>query len=446
MQKCDKNFSQNSVTEPGSALAIAKADTIWQPDSLEKLAIVALVLGTYALTRKHSRRQIKALMRLIARYGFIVPILVDQDNAVIAGHARVLAAQKLGMSHVPIIRIRHLTDPQIRALRIADNRLPELAEWDKETLTREILELQELHINAEELGFSVGEVDLLIDRNIAKPLSNLNDCPAADRSKAAIVRLGDVWHCGPHRVACGDAREANLFAALVTSATFRMVCTDPPYNVAIENNASGLGKVKHPNFGMACGEMTDDGFITFLVDAFRPCAEAAKPGALIYIFMDGEHLEHVYAAGRKLGLEKFNLCTWAKTNAGMGSMYRSQTEYVVIFKVAGAAHVNNIELGRFGRNRTTLWRYEGASSINPKRRKELQLHPTVKNAEMIADAILDCTRPGDIVFDGFLGSGTTLIAAEDIASGERWLLDLNGCDTRQWDVFVSATAASNPAA
>jgi hypothetical protein len=200
----------------------------WMPEAIETIAIAALVLGIHAQTRKHSRRQIKMLMHAIEKYGFPIPILIDQGNAVIAGEARVIAARQLGLSMLPAIKLKHLTDAQIRAFRIADNRLSELGSWDKDVLAREILELQELHIDPIDLGFSVTEVDLLVEHHTTKPTAEINDCPATDRTKPAIAQPGDIWRCGPHRVACGDTRDSGIIQSLIGTGAIRMVCTDPP--------------------------------------------------------------------------------------------------------------------------------------------------------------------------------------------------------------------------
>jgi len=375
--------------------------------------IAALVLNAHRQTRKHSRRQMSLMKHLIKRYGFCVPILIDNDNVVISGALRVAAADALGLESVPAVRVCHLTEPEVRGLKLADNRIAELATTDLDAYAAEILELRELHMPAADLGLSEGEIDVLIDQRSAKPIVELNDCPPTMRDRPAISRFGEIWRCDEHAVACGDARDVDLVQRLMGSLTARMICTDPPYGVPIAKNVSGLGKIKHGDFAMMCGEQTDEELIAFLYEALQAIKSSTAAGALFYVFMDDAHLEHVFAAARQLGLEKVKVCVWAKTSGGMGSFYRSQTEFVIILKKPGAQHINNIQLGRFGRNRTTLWRYEGANSINPKRRKELAMHPTVKNAVMIADAIMDCTNAGDIVFDGFLGSGTTLIAAED---------------------------------
>ena len=391
----------------------ADSGEIFTPDRIDMVAIVALVFAATVL-RKHPQRQIRKLAKLIEKFGFVAPIWIDQDSVIIAGEARVKAAQLLGLTHVPAIRLLHLTEPEVRALRIADNQLASLSSWDRQTLTVELVDLSVLLPDFSLTGFETPELDLLIGSELSKPNDIArDDCPPAAFDAPAISAIGDIWLCGPHRIGCGDARDAAFLARLLINKVAAQVLSDMPYNVKIIGNVGGKGKIKHPEFVMASGEMSDEEFQEF-VRAFLAVAMAqCKDGALLYIFTDWRHVHQLIQAGLNLHLSYFNLCVWTKTNAGMGSLYRSQHELVVIFKKGDAPHTNNVELGRYGRNRTNVWPYEGANSINPKRRKELALHPTVKPAQLCIDAILDCTHRDEIILDSFLGSGTTLIAAED---------------------------------
>ena len=193
-----------------------------------------------------------------------------------------------------------------------------------------------------------------------------------------------------------------------------MVFTDPPYNVPIEGHATGLGSIHHRPFAMATGEMSQPAFAVFLARTLRNHAAFCRGGALLYACIDWRHTVELLAAAREADAELQNLCVWVKDNGGMGSLYRSQHELVFVFKTGSGPHRNNVQLGRFGRNRSNVWRYPGVNSFSRKTEEGnlLALHPTVKPVGMVADAILDCTARGDIVLDGFLGSGTTLIAAE----------------------------------
>ncbi|HEY1631861.1 MAG TPA: DNA methyltransferase [Rhizomicrobium sp.] len=407
------------------------------------LATTILVFATTVL-RKHPRRQLKKLAYLIKQFGFVVPILVDQDNVIIAGEARVKAAQLLGLTHVPAIRVLHLTDPEVRALRIADNRLAELSDWDRATLTVELVDLDSLLPDINLTGFETPEIDLLINAKIPKPSHvACDDCPPARFDLPAVTALNDIWLFGPHRVACGDARDPQITGRLMAGETAAQLLSDIPYNVKIEGNVGGKGKIKHPEFLMASGEMSDEEFIEFIRASLGLSVAQCKDGALLYVFIDWRHVHQVIAVGLGLGLTQINLCVWTKSNAGMGSFYRSQHELIVVFKKGSALHTNNIELGRHGRNRSNVWPYEGANSINPERRRELKLHPTVKPAQLCIDAILDCTHRSEIVLDPFLGSGTTLIAAEDcgrICYGVEISPHYVDVIVRRWQEFTGESA------
>ena len=193
-----------------------------------------------------------------------------------------------------------------------------------------------------------------------------------------------------------------------------VVFTDPPYNVPIDGHASGLGAIHHRPFPMASGEMNGAEFTAFLREAFCNLAAFSVDGSLHYICMDWRHVDELLAASRGTYGGPKNLCVWVKDNGGMGALYRSQHELVFVFKHGRYGHRNNVQLGRFGRNRSNVWHYPGANSFGRGGAEGnlLALHPTVKPVAMIADAILDCSARGDIVLDGFLGSGTTVIAAE----------------------------------
>jgi DNA modification methylase len=257
--------------------------------------------------------------------------------------------------------------------------------------------------------------------------------------------LGDVWLLHRHRVLCGSALDAAVFAALMGAEQAAMVFTDPPYNVRIDGHASGLGAVHHRPFPMASGEMDSAEFTAFLAKAFRNLAAFSVDGSLHYIFMDWRHVEDLLAASREPYGEPKNLCVWVKDNAGMGSLYRSQHELVFVFKNGRNGHRNNVQLGQFGRNRTNVWRYPGANSFARcgEEGNLSALHPTVKPVAMVADAMLDCSARGDIVLDAFLGSGTTVIAAE--RTGRRCFgmeLDPGYVDTivRRWQVLTGGSA------
>jgi DNA modification methylase len=368
--------------------------------------------------RRHSPKQVRLIADSIKVFGFVTPVLIDRAGNVIAGHGRLLACPGLGITEVPTLCLDHLSPPQVRAFMIADNRLTEIAVWDDRLLAQQLqnLSVEGLDFHIEVTGFEMGEIDLRI--------ASLEDLPKHEDDPADILpepsagppisRLGDLWLLGGHRVMCGNALDPADFATLMGEERAVMVFSDPPFNVPIDGHVSGLGAIHHRPFLMASGEMDKATFTTFLSQACRNLAAFSVDGSLHYVCMDWRHLEELLAAGREAYAELKNLCVWVKDNGGMGSLYRSRHELVLLFKHGRSEHRNNIQLGRFGRNRSNVWNYPGANSFARcgAEGNLLEVHPTVKPVAMIGDAILDCTARGDIVLDGFLGIGTTVIAAE----------------------------------
>ena len=364
--------------------------------------------------RTHSKRQIRQIRESILRFGFNNPILIDDDGHIIAGHGRVVAAKGLNITTVPVVRLSHLNEAEKRAYVIADNRLAEKAGWDPEILAIELQGLIDIGFDVELTGFETPEIDLILEESHDASRKSLT---ADDRTPAPsfgppISRVNDVWLLDGHRVMCGDARSAAAYATLLGGQKADLVFTDPPYNVRIDGHVSGQGSVRHSEFVMASGEMTELDFTGFLATTLGLAAKASRDGALHYVCMDWRHLTELLSAGRKTYHQLLNLCIWNKDNGGMGSLYRSKHELVFVFKVGNAAHINNVELGRHGRNRTNVWDYAGVNTFRAGRLDELAMHPTVKPVALVADAIKDASRRSDLVLDPFAGSGTTIIAAE----------------------------------
>ena len=398
--------------------------------------------------RLHDKKQVRQIANSIEAFGFNVPILIDREGKVIAGHGRLLACRELGITEVPTLCLDHLTQVQARAFMIADNRLTEIASWDDQLLAQQLkdLSLSGLDFSLEITGFEMGEIDLRI--------ASLEDMPAhaqsADvlpepRAEPPVSNIGDLWHLGHHRVLCGDALDPGAFTTLMGEEHASTVFVDPPYNVEIDGHASGLGAIHHRAFPMASGEMSKTEFTAFLARVCRNLAAFSAAGSLHFICMDWRHLDELLAAGADAYGELKNLCVWVKDNAGMGSLYRSQHELVLVFKQRGGRHRNNVQLGRFGRHRSNVWHYPGANSF-ARRGAEgnlLALHPTVKPVAMVADAVLDGSARGDIVLDAFLGSGTTVIAAQRTSRRCCALeLDPGYVDTaiRRWQAFTGDKA------
>ena len=399
--------------------------------------------------RQHSKKQIRKLARSINTFGLNGPILVDAELNVVCGHGRLAACRELGITEVPTICLDHLSDAQIRAFRIADNRLTEIATWDDRLLAEQLkdLSLIGLDFSLEVTGFEMAEIDLRIAslEDLQKSENDPADVLPAPMAGQPISRMGDIWVLGSHQLSCGNALNAAAFAALIGEERAAMAFSDPPYNVPIDGHASGRGAIRHRSFPMATGEMDAAEFTAFLSGAFRNLVAFSIDGSIHFICMDWRHIGESLAAGREVYDELKNLCVWVKDNGGMGSLYRSQHELVFVFKKGRGSHRNNVQLGQFGRNRSNVWHYCGANSFARcgEEGNLLALHPTVKPVAMVADAILDCSARGDIVLDPFLGSGTTLIAAE--RTGRRCYgleLDPVYVDTivRRWEALTGGRA------
>ncbi len=363
--------------------------------------------------RVHSKKQIHQIAASIREFGFTNPILIDQADVIIAGHGRVEAARSLGLQSVPTIRIEHLSDAQKRAYVIADNKLALNAGWDRDILAIEFQHLSDLDLefDIEITGFETAEIDLLADGPGKQP----SDDPADWQPEAgtqAVSRLGDVWQLGEHKLLCGDARDPEAYTALLDDERARLLFADPPYNVPVDRHASGRGSIKHREFAMASGEMTASQFTNFLRTVFLNTVGSSLDGAIHFICMDWRHLNETLAASRNVYSELKSLCVWNKDNGGLGSFYRSKHELIFVFKVGTAPHINTIALGRGGRYRTNVWDYAGVNTLRRGRLDELEMHPTVKPVALVVDAIKDCSRRGEIVLDPFVGSGTTIVAAE----------------------------------
>ena len=395
--------------------------------------------------RTHSRKQVKQIAKSIEKFGFCNPVLVDDAKQIIAGHGRVEAAKLLGLEVVPTCLICHLSEAEKRAYILADNKLAENAGWDRELLAIELQGLIELDVDIELTGFETAEIDLVLEeaREASGAPVGPEDKTPEPSPGPAVTQTGDLWLLGDHRLLCGDARNKIAYERLLEGAKAEFVFTDPPYNVAIDGNVCGLGRIHHREFAMASGEMSEVDFTAFLQAVFAQLAENTVDGSIHQIFTDWRHLSEMLNAGRAVYSELKNVCVWNKTNAGMGSFYRSKHEFVFVWKSGTAAHLNNFELGQHGRHRTNVWDYPGISSGRAGRLEELAMHPTVKPVAMVADAIKDCSRRTSLVLDPFCGSGTILIAAERTGRKARALeIDPHYVDVavRRWQAYAGKAA------
>ena len=360
-------------------------------------------------SRTHTRTQVKAVARSIETYGWTNPILVDENDQLIAGHARLEAAKLLGLIDVPTICLAHMTLVQKRAYVIADNRMNEIAgSWDRKILAleHEAICLLDPSFDITNTGFSLQDIEIIIDGQTGCAEDEVA-LPAPNSSP--VSALGDLWLLGEHKLLCGNALHPDSFEALMGDERAQLVLTDPPYNVRINGNVARKGR--HREFLMASGEMTSDQFTVFLTQALSNLRKFSSDGSIHYLFMDWRHMAEMGAATAQYS-EMKNLICWNKESAGMGAFYRSKHELIWVMKNGSGRHINNFGLGEKGRHRTNVWDYAGLAGWAPSRSEDLAMHPTVKPVAMIADALKDCSQRNGIVLDCFGGSGTTLMAAE----------------------------------
>jgi DNA modification methylase len=365
--------------------------------------------------RLHSKKQQARVTAIIKQVGFINPIVVNSKAKILAGHARYMAAKSLGLNTVPVIVVNGLTAAEEQAYVLADNRIPEGAAWDRSLLANHLNNLAPLlaeeGLSIELTGFEAAEIDGLMGDLVDPERDPADELPQI--ANKPVSKVGDLWQLGEHRLFCGDSCEEPAVRALMDRDQAAMIFADPPFNVRIKATV-GRGKIKHREFAFASGEMSAVEFIIFLKKWMRLATQFSEEGSIHFICMDWRHLGQTLTAGEDVYTELKNLVVWTKTNAGMGSFYRSQHELIFVFKNGVGPHQNNIELGRHGRNRSNVWSHAGVNTFRAGRLDELSIHPTVKPVALVADAMRDCSRRGQIVFDPFMGSGTTILAAEKV--------------------------------
>lgn len=362
--------------------------------------------------RKHSPKQLGLIARSLKERGCIEPVLVDSENRVVCGEAVVEAARSIGLNRLPVIRAEHLSDEQLRAYAVAANKLAEFGGYDDELLAEEIGDIAKLlgDYDLTGLGFDAAEIDKMLG------LTDFERDMAAEvvpplQPKAPVSKVGDLWTMGPHRVLCGDALVGENYERLMAGNLAQLVLSDVPYNLSAKT-ISGNGKFKHDDFVQAAGEMSQAEFTQFLTTALGCMRDSSIDGSIHMVFMSWHYLLELLRAGDVVYDELKAICTWIKQQGGQGAFYRSQTEFIAVFKKGKAKHVNNIMMGSYGRYRTNAWEYAGMNTASKGRGELLALHPTVKPLDLLQDAILDCSDRGRIVLDPFVGSGSTLLAAE----------------------------------
>ena len=360
--------------------------------------------------RTFSGRDLKAARRVIKRAGVRIPLGVDSENRVLIGEIILHVAKELSIEALPVVRIDDLDRLECQALSVAYARLGELGEFDNGKLKALMIQFEvELpSFELEDLGFEVAQIDLIM---ADEPEDEL---PVPELEKDPVSRIDDLWLLGGHRLLCGDARLPESYAILLEDVKAKAVFTDPPFGCAIDGFVSTKGK--HREFVGGTSGMSDAEVALLFDDFNKALAPHLAPGAAIYEVIDFRSLHALLDAGSRYYGKLVNLAVWAKDRPGQGSFLRSQTELILIWKVKGGKLRNNVELGRHGRSRSNLWSYPSGltSSKGSDEGNMLENHPTPKPVRLVADALLDTTKRGDVVIDPFLGSGTTLIAAEKI--------------------------------
>jgi DNA modification methylase len=385
-------------------MAINRRRPIGLPKTGEPLSIVYRSIeelkGNPKNPRLHSKKQIQKIARSVATFGFNMPLLVDGNLQLIAGHGRLEACKLLGIRRVPTICLEHLSEIQTRTFMIADNRLTENSTWDDRLLAEQFKVLAEvkLDFNLEVTGFEIGEINLMIDgltparAGEEDPADPLHEMESAVR----VTQAGDLWLLGRNRLVCGDALDEQAYFLLMDGPGAAAVFIDPPSEVKVDAPIGDLGRVKRRRSALASREMGETEFTQFLTIACRLLATNSRDGSLHYVCLNWRHLEKFLSVSRKVYAELTALCVWNKGTAGTGNLYGSQHELILVFRNGETSHRNDVTPGQLGRNRTNVWDYPGLT----------------KPVGLVADAIMDCTATGEIVLDTFLGNGTTLIAAE----------------------------------
>jgi DNA modification methylase len=396
--------------------------------------------------RTHSKKQIRKIGRSMELAGPLAPVIIDEHFVLLAGEARMAARAEQGHATLPVVQIYGLSEAQKRAFLIADNRLAADAGWDRKKLAQQIPELtllfEEAGLTIEDTGFEIAEVDEIIadfEEGGADPKDTI---AASILNGPPVLRAGDLVALGDHRLLVGDARDATALDRVMAGQEASAAFLDPPYNVPARN-IGGRGQHKHEDFAFAFGEMSRPQFVRLLIASLEQAARISRPGAVHFVCMDGKHIRDLIEAGEAVYEAYLDLVTWVKTNAGQGGLYRKQSEFIGVFRVGRGPNRNNVQMGRFGRNRSNVWTYAGANTFRSGRMNDLAAHPTVKPLRMVADALKDVTAPGEIVLDSFAGSGTTILAAERVGRQARALeIDPKYADTavRRWQTDTGRDA------
>ena len=391
------------------------------PEDLEKRLQMADINSLKVVKgngRKHSKKQIQKLVSSFKKLGYVFPILATEDNRIICGEARYIAAKELGMSKIPAVILNNVTDEQLKVLRIVDDKMAEDAEWDFEILKTELEEILNFDFSIEDLGFSSVEYDKIIsfstddkqDKKVKAKAKAEENAAWLEENIPHKAKLGNLFRLGDHFVLCGDSLNPENYKILLHGGEkANVIVTDPPYNCKIENFVSKTSQ--HQDFEMAAGEMSDAEFTDFINKFMQNLVNYSEQGSLHYLFMDWRNIHLLVQEGKKLYSKHKNILVWNKGVGGMGNLYRSQHELIALFQ-NGTTPSDMQSRESTDRHRTNVLDYAGIRATTSGAKDLLKLHPTVKPVAMLYDLILDASLKNDIVLDCFGGSGSTLLAAE----------------------------------
>ena len=393
--------------------------------------------------RKFSKQEISITTKVVDRFGIPSPIIVDNKNEIVLGANLYLAAKNLNAKTVPTVQLKDLSEKEIKMYSVAMNKILTMGEIDLESIKIDIKDWifdENFTITPEELGLGTIEVDSILFELSGFSASDAEEQNETKAEEAVlsdipkIVKPGDLIQLGQHRLFCGDSMKAESYTKLLGEEKADIIITDPPYNVKIQGHVTK--KKNHPEFAQASGEMKPEDFINFLNTVTKNLKNFSKSGSIHYLFMDWKHLFELQIATKDVYEKLLNICVWDKGKGGMGSFYRSQHEFCLVYQNGTGSYKNNIQLGKNGRNRSNIWQYPGMNSGTSQAKTLSNLHPTVKPVSMLVDILLDASDFGDIVLDTFGGSGSTLIAAQECGRKARLIeISPDYCDViiHRWE-------------
>lgn len=359
--------------------------------------------------RKHPPAQVAEMRRQIQANGIVEPPLIDADNRVVCGSLTVIVSQQLKLESIPVLRLNHMSPEELRAYAITAAKIADMSEYDELVLAEEVRELEKLLSEEQFKLLAVAEGELTRLLELSGPVDEVPD-PAslAADDTMPISRVGDIWQIGPHRLLVGNALEEASFAVLMAGELAQFALVDAPYNIPMKTISRNIDR---DEFAFGHGEMSPNEFVRFLTSAMRNVKKYSEDGGLSGWFMSHHYLLELLRAGTVVFGRPLTLCTWIKSQAGQGGLFRSQTEQIAYFKSGDAPYRNNVNLGKHGRNRSTAWHFDGMNMPSAERDETLKFHATPKPVLMLKEAILDVTSRGGIVVDCFSGIGSTILAA-----------------------------------